>query len=112
MPIDGRATGVEDHQVSVKAGRVNVVGRLDIADIVGREVKLRQVQRRVYRILNIDDISILDCETVDLERVGSLERILPTLLPERNLVFLLRHQLRLIDVNLWMRKEHVRHYAS
>ena len=71
-----------------------------------------QMEWRVYRILNIDDISLVDSETVDLERVGGLERVLPTLLPQRDSVVLFRHQLGLIDVNLRMRKEHVRHHAS
>jgi hypothetical protein len=38
--------------------------------------------------------------------------LLPTLLSERDFVLFFRHQLRLIDVDLRPRKEHVRHYAS
>jgi hypothetical protein len=87
MPVDGGPAGAEDHQVSVKPGWVNVFGRVDVADVIGREVETRQVQWRIHPILNVNDISILDCETVNLERIGSLERVLPTPLPEWDLSF-------------------------
>src|SRR6266851_1540750 len=81
MAVDRGTASVEDHQVGVQLGWVSVVGRVDIADIVGREVDLRQMKRRVYRVLDIDDISLIDSEAVDSERVRSLKRILPSFLP-------------------------------
>ena len=67
-------------RLACNLGRVHVVGRVDIANVIGREVEFGQMEWRVYRILNIDDISLVDSETVDLERVGGLERVLPALL--------------------------------
>jgi hypothetical protein len=68
---------------------------VDIADVVGREVELPQVQWRVHLILNVNDISVIDNETVNLEWVSSLERVLPTFLPQRNAALLFRYQLGL-----------------
>src|ERR1700687_6437767 len=67
---------------------------------------------RVCRILDIDDVALVDRETVDLEGVSGLERVLPAPLLQRDAVVLLRNQLGLIDMNVWMRKEQVRHHAS
>src|SRR5580658_4889071 len=112
VPVDSGPAGAEDYQVSVEPGWVSVFGRVNIADVVGREVEIRQMQWRVHCVLNVDDVAIIDSETVDLKRVGSFKRVLPSPLPEWDFVLLFRDQLRLIDVDLRVRKEDVRHNAS
>ncbi len=100
VAVDSGAAGVEDHQGRVEAGRVGVVGRVNIADVIGDEVEIREVQRRIHLILDVHDVAVVNSETVDLDRIDSLERVLPSLLPQRNAALLFRHQLRLIDVDL------------
>ena len=111
MAVDSGVAGIEDHEVSVKARRVVVFARVDIADVISVEIKIRQMQRRIHGVLNIDNVAVIDSEAVDLEWVRGFECVLPSLLPQRNLALLFLDQLRLIDMDLRAGEEHVRHYV-
>jgi len=95
----------------VQLGRVGVIGRVDIPDVISDEVESRKVKRRTYGVLDIDDIAVLYDETVDLEWIRAFKRILPTFLLQRNSIIFLRYELGAIDVKLRAPEQHVGHYT-
>src|SRR6516225_9405204 len=99
MTVDSRTARLEDYQTSMKPGRIVVVGRVDVSDVISGETQTGQMEWRIHRVLNIDDVAIIDRDAVDFERVSGFERILPSFLPQRDLAVLFRHELRLIDMD-------------
>src|SRR5262245_8462157 len=57
------------------------------------------MQRRVHRVLDIDDVALINGDAVDLEGISCFERFLPSFLPQRDVALLFRHELRLIDMD-------------
>src|SRR5262249_39409731 len=91
MTVDSRVSRLEDHQASMKPGGVVVVGRVDVSDVIRGEIQTGQMEWRIHRVLNIDDVAIIDRDAIDFERVSGFERILPSFLPQWDLAFLFRH---------------------
>ena len=100
MAVDSCVSRIKDYQAGMKPGRVGIVGRVDVTDVISGEVQTRQMKRRVHRVLDGDDVAVIDGDAVDLERISGFERILPSFLPKGNFAVLFRHELRLI--NIWI----------
>src|ERR1700733_14228936 len=81
---------------------------MKVADVIGSKVQILDVQRMLGIIcVEVVNVAIDDSETVDLEWVNILQRVLPSLLMERDLVLLLSLELRCINTHGRMRKQHV-----
>src|ERR1700730_7506700 len=103
---------VEDQHAGAKPGWIGMVRLLDVTDVVRDDVQMGQVERFRFAGFHVNDITLIDYETVDLERIGILQRVLPSLLTQRSRVFLLRCELGVVDMKLRVPQKDICHHAA
>src|SRR5437867_1128536 len=73
--------------------------RADVADVRGDEVEVAQAQRLEGPLVDVRHVTVANLEVIDLERVDSLQRVLPAALLDRGRVGDLLARLRQVDVD-------------
>src|SRR5262245_16895102 len=88
-----------------------MVRLLDVANVVGHEVQMGQVQGMLLAAFNIDHVSVIDYEAIDLERISLLQSVLPSAIPQRSRILALRRELRPVEVKGRADQAHVGDHA-
>src|ERR1700688_453698 len=97
MSVDSHLSPAENRRRGTERRRISSSGRVDIANIIGRQIDVHQVKRAAGILVDIADRSVRDLEAVYFERIDLLEAI--GLLAERDLVGALSAKLRQVEVN-------------
>ena len=66
----------------MKGRWIDLVLVVDVANVIGAQRNVAQVQRTLRVSIDLSDFSVLNLEEVNFERVDRLERILPALLAQ------------------------------
>ena len=103
---------IKHHHVRAEPGGVDVVGLVDVANVVCDEVKMRQAERLAGGTIDINDIAFMNDEAIDLEWIDILQRILPSFLAQRRLVFLFRDKLSLVDMDFRIPEADVAYHTT
>src|SRR6267154_2563536 len=96
----------------MKRRREYLVAVVDIADVVGAEGQVSEMKRPVWIGIYISELTGANSEPVNLERIDRLNRVLPSLLAERNRVGFFRTQLDQIDLHARMGQQDVGNYVT
>jgi hypothetical protein len=102
------APGSEDDPLGVNGGGIHAVGRADVADVVGSEEDVRELQGPGRILVDVSEGAVIDLEQVDLERIDGERRLLPSPFVDGNLVVVLLPQLRQVQVDLRLIEREIR----
>jgi hypothetical protein len=102
---------VKNHRFRGKARWINIAGLVDIPDIVGDEIQFRKMQRPGSGV-DVGNVPVADCEAVDLEWIGALERVLPSFFAQRSFGFRFSRELSPVYVNFRVPHAHIRHQSQ
>src|SRR5579864_3374898 len=96
----------------MKRRRIYLVAVVDIADVVGAEGQVSEMERPIRIGIYISELAVANSEHINLERIDSLNRVLPSLFAERHRVRFFRSQLGQIDVDVRMGQQDVGDYVA
>jgi hypothetical protein len=74
---DGEPAAIEDGRLHPERGRIVAGLGANVADVLRAHLEVAQAQWLGSPRLHVGDVTVLDREIVDLERIGRLQGILP-----------------------------------
>src|ERR1700733_4363333 len=105
--VDSHSTLLEYYRVEAELRRIHLVVVVDIADVIGVQRDIAQMQRPLRIGVNVNDFPVSNSEPIYLERVDALDRVLPALVFQRHLTRRLGSQLGQVDVHVRVREQDV-----
>src|SRR5574337_282029 len=108
LSIEGDLTHVKHNAIEVNLGRIYVVRRFDIPNVLGLKIHMRKLKRTEWALIRVRHIHILYPKQVYLQGINRFQGLLPPALLDRGLLFYLRPCLSKVDVQSRSLKQEVR----